>query len=189
MQKLTAAVGAIFGQIPPTADVAPPTASYEGPILPPSPVLPPVSPGPVAQYPTFNYPSHGAAPPSSYAMPPSGSIQVGYAPSVVSYQPAVGPPSGYFSPPSYQPVRQYPLASPGMSLDPSLVVTSAGFLPRITVEAGDPVPVPSDPVSLQLALKAQREADAGVKILEDKLSFGFRSMPKDGTVIKVCWVI
>lgn len=43
----------------------------------------------------------------------------------------------------------------------------------------DPVPVPTDPVSLQLALKAQRDA---VKTLEDKLSFGFSSLPIDDSI-------
>lgn len=46
----------------------------------------------------------------------------------------------------------------------------------------DPVPVPTDPVSMQLAFKAQEMAGRAV---EDKLSFGFRSMPADGTINKV----
>lgn len=93
-------------------------------------------------------------------------FQAGYA---TGYAPQTAP--GVVLPPSY-PTASYPTA-PAPVL-PSNYPYATPFTANL-----DPVPVPSDPVSLQLALKAQREA---VKTLEDKLSFGFRSMPIDGTI-------
>lgn len=50
--------------------------------------------------------------------------------------------------------------------------------------ASDPVPVPSDPVSMQLALNAREQALK--KVVDDELSFGFKTLPKDGAMNKVC---
>lgn len=55
--------------------------------------------------------------------------------------------------------------------------------PGSTSGGSDPVPVPSDPVSMQLALNAREQALK--KVVDDELSFGFKTLPKDGTLTKV----
>lgn len=186
LQRLNAAAPVIFGYNP----------SGGGGPSPPAFVLPPS--------PSSAYPSNPSLMTSSgpYVLPPPS----------ISLQPAadgavapalVSPPSGIrdFSSNPYVPTSsigrlsfpflQNPYLSRSLThmhpLFPSAY--DAGDVPYPThsypvqSKAEDPVPVPSDPVSMQLALSARERALK--KAVDDQLSFGFKSMPKDGAVVKV----
>lgn len=86
------------------------------------------------------------------------------------------------------------LVAPGQQLSPSAVTsgvpsglqgTYASYPTNNAPSSGtaDPVPVPSDPVSMQLALNAREQALK--KVVDDELSFGFKTMPTDGAIVKV----